>query len=205
MATVVVGMPIFCQTFCTMKRFFGLVVAMMHAVVVMASASVQLQQSDHFDGKRFHNIEKTPGKSLWQVLKWRFSRTAPVENGLDTKVTPSKPPTKIANDDVRITFVGHSTFLLQANNMNVLTDPIWSKRCSPVSFLGPERLKEPGIRFEDLPKIDVVVVSHNHYDHMDMPTLLRLWQRDRPVFIVPLKNRDTLAEAGIGHVVEQRG
>ncbi len=95
--------------------------------------------------------------------------------------------------------------LLQANNMNVLTDPIWSLRCSPVSFIGPKRLFDAAVNFDDLPKIHIVVISHNHYDHMDLPTLKRLWEKDRPVFFVPLRNASTLKSAGISqiNIIEQ--
>lgn len=159
--------------------------------------------SDHFDGKRFHNLQKTEAKSLWDLLKWRFQRTAPVEDLMPTAKVLETPKVKNETNDIALTWVGHATFLVQANGMNVLTDPIWSDRCSPVSFIGPKRVHEPGIRFEKLPPIHAVVISHNHYDHMDIDTLVKLWQRDRPVFIVPLKNRKTLASAGIGNIVEQ--
>ena len=75
--------------------------------------------------------------------------------------------------------------------LNILTDPIWSERASPFSFVGPRRVRAPGVRFEDLPKIDLVLVSHNHYDHMDLPTLRRLWERDRPLIVTSLGN-DTI-------------
>lgn len=178
-------------------------VALQSCSTLSAKDRETIPVSDHYDGTLFHNQIKTGSKSLLEVLKWRFSRTSPVEDVKHIIVTPTKPAARNSSSNILVTFVGHSTFLVQANNLNILTDPIWSERCSPVSFIGPKRLREPGIRFEDLPKIDVVVISHNHYDHMDVPTIVRLWQRDRPVFVVPLKNRETLNDAGITHVVEQ--
>src|SRR3546814_238299 len=103
------------------------------------------------------------------------------------------------------TWVGHSPVLVQTAGLNILTDPIWSERASPVSFIGPKRVREPGIRFEDLPKIDLVLVSHNHYDHMDLPTLKRLWERDRPLIVTSLGNDTLLRRAGIGAVARDWG
>jgi L-ascorbate metabolism protein UlaG (beta-lactamase superfamily) len=81
---------------------------------------------------------------------------------------------RIDDGRLRVTFVNHATTLVQMDGVNILTDPIWSERCSPVSWAGPKRHRAPGIRFEDLPPIDAVIVSHNHYDHLDIPTLRRL-------------------------------
>jgi L-ascorbate metabolism protein UlaG (beta-lactamase superfamily) len=103
---------------------------------------------------------------------------------------------------MRVTFVNHATTLLQFDGLNVLTDPIWAERCSPVGFAGPRRVRPPGIRFEDLPPIDVVLVSHNHYDHLDLETLKRLERKHRPRFIVGLGNGRLLRDAGIGSVEE---
>jgi N-acyl-phosphatidylethanolamine-hydrolysing phospholipase D len=101
-----------------------------------------------------------------------------------------------------ITWIGHATFLVQLDGVNVLTDPIWSDRASPVSFAGPRRLVAPGIRFEDLPPIHLVVISHDHYDHLDLGTVRRVAAVHRPTFVVPLGFRAWLADVGIGDVVE---
>ena len=96
-----------------------------------------------------------------------------------------------------VTWIGHSTVLVQTAGLNILTDPIWSERASPFSFIGPKRVRAPGVRFEDLPHIDLVLVSHNHYDHMDLPTLQRLWERDRPLIVTSLGNDTILRGEGI--------
>jgi L-ascorbate metabolism protein UlaG (beta-lactamase superfamily) len=96
-----------------------------------------------------------------------------------------------AASEMLVTWIGHATVLVQAGGLNILTDPIWSERASPFSFVGPKRVRAPGVRFEDLPKIDLVLISHNHYDHMDLPTLKRLWERDRPLIVTSLGN-DTI-------------
>jgi len=82
--------------------------------------------------------------------------------------------------------INHSSLLLQLEGMNILTDPIWSERASPFTWVGPRRHRPPGVQWDDLPPIDMVLVSHNHYDHLDLPTLRRLTDRGRPEFVVPI-------------------
>ncbi|HVR83269.1 MAG TPA: MBL fold metallo-hydrolase, partial [Planctomycetota bacterium] len=94
--------------------------------------------------------------------------------------------------------MNHATVLLQMDGLNILTDPIWSYRCSPLSFIGPRRRRPPGLRFEDLPPIDVILISHNHYDHLDLPTLRSLAARDGPRILTGLGNREFLESRGIG-------
>jgi N-acyl-phosphatidylethanolamine-hydrolysing phospholipase D len=101
-----------------------------------------------------------------------------------------------------VTWIGHSTLLIQLNGVNVLTDPHWSQRASPVSFAGPKRLMPPGLLFEDLPAIDVVLISHNHYDHLDVDTIKRLAATHHPLFIVPLGLKSWFATLGITNVDE---
>ncbi|HEV7765101.1 MAG TPA: MBL fold metallo-hydrolase [Thermoanaerobaculia bacterium] len=131
-------------------------------------------KSDHFDGRRFHNIPPTSHADGTDFLKWITSRDeGPWDEWREIALAPP-PPQRVNGGEVRVTWVNHSTFLIQTEGLNILTDPIWSERCSPVAFTGPKRHHAPGIRFEDLPSIDVVLISHNHYDHMDAPTLERL-------------------------------
>ena len=106
---------------------------------------------------------------------------------------------------MRITWVGHATALVQTQGLNILTDPVWSERASPVQFAGPRRVRAPGVRFEDLPKIDVVLVSHNHYDHLDLATLERLWARDRPLIVTSLGNDTILKGRGIQAIARDWG
>lgn len=102
-----------------------------------------------------------------------------------------------------VTWIGHATFLVQMDGVNFLTDPIWSERASPLSFAGPKRLVAPGVAIEDLPPIDFVVISHNHYDHLDLPTLVALAERDSNTrFIVPLENGPLLRKNGIETITE---
>ena len=104
--------------------------------------------------------------------------------------------------EATVTWVGHATLLVQLDGVNVLTDPQWSERASPVSFGGPRRVTPPGLRMEDLPPIHVVVISHDHYDHLDIATVRRLADTHRPRFVVPLGLRAWFADLGIKDVVE---
>jgi N-acyl-phosphatidylethanolamine-hydrolysing phospholipase D len=101
-----------------------------------------------------------------------------------------------------ITWVGHATLLVQVDGLNVLTDPNWSARAGPTSWIGARRLNPPGLAFEDLPRIDVVTISHDHYDHLDLPTVKRLAAVHDPLFVVPLGMAAWFADAGMSRVVE---
>jgi L-ascorbate metabolism protein UlaG (beta-lactamase superfamily) len=144
--------------------------------------------TDHFDGLRFFNPDlpwtKTPFEAfralaLAEKAKWPAKWPSPFRD---------RPPRRVDGAALRVVAVGHATHLIQAAGLNILTDPVWSERCSPVSFTGPKRVCPPGIAFDDLPPIDVVLLSHNHYDHMDVATLSALAARDQPRVIVPLGN-----------------
>ncbi len=142
--------------------------------------------SDHFDGTRFFNTgEPKTDHSLIEVLRWKL-RSRPTPWPASVPVIPVRPERRVAG--LRIIMVGHSSLLIQAAGSNILTDPVWSDRASPVSFLGPARVTAPGIAFDDLPPIDAVLLSHCHYDHMDLATLRRLHERDAPLMAMPLGN-----------------
>lgn len=158
--------------------------------------------SDHFNGKEFVNQGNVRMNNGWDMLKWMTKR----EPGawplwIKSEYGP-KPPDFVGIGELRITFVNHSTVLIQMDSLNILTDPVWSFRISPVDFAGPTRKRNPGIRFEDLPKIHYVLVSHNHYDHMDIPTLKKLQRRDNPIFIVSLGNKPLMVENGMTNTFE---
>ena len=103
----------------------------------------------------------------------------------------------VATGKPTVTWIGHATLLVQMNNISFLTDPTWSNRPSPIPLIGPKRYVKPGIKIGDLPKIDFVVISHNHYDHLDVPTLKLLAERDaETTFLVPLDNGHLLRKNG---------
>jgi L-ascorbate metabolism protein UlaG (beta-lactamase superfamily) len=148
--------------------------------------------SDHFDGKRFFNPSGAIGKDLIDVLTWAGKREPAPWPASVPLAAADKPPERVLGNELRVTFVGHATVLIQTAGFNILTDPIWSERAFMVSWAGPRRVTPPGIAFEDLPPIDLVLVSHNHYDHMDLPTLARLRAAHDPLFVAPLGNQQAL-------------
>ena len=157
-------------------------------------------ESDHFDGHKFHMPNGNDDlKSFWQVLKWKLTAdTQEWPELVPNKNYPLRPLTPV--EKVNATFINHATFLLQLPGVNVLTDPVYSERVSPFTFMGPKRAREPGIPFDTLPKIDVVVISHNHYDHLDIETLKRIDSRFHPLFLVPLGDEKLLLKEGIQNV-----
>jgi L-ascorbate metabolism protein UlaG (beta-lactamase superfamily) len=158
-------------------------------------------RTDHFDGQRFHNHHEGRQSGL-AFLKWRMThQPTPWPPYRDLPFGPP-PPARVDNGALRLTFVNHSTTLIQIDGVNILTDPIWSERPSPVSFAGPRRHRPPGIRFRDLPPIDLVLVSHNHYDHLDVATLHRLQWRHRPRIVTALGNARLMARHGIHGAVD---
>jgi L-ascorbate metabolism protein UlaG (beta-lactamase superfamily) len=156
--------------------------------------------TDHFDGRRFFNPSGANGRSLKDVPRLMATRRTPWPPRIP--VQPRRPPPLQPLDDAIVTFVGHSTFLIQTAAGNILTDPMYSDRASPLRFLGPHRVREPGVRFEDLPAISVVLLSHNHYDHCDVRTLSALERRDGPLVITPLGNGPLVRSAGARRVEE---
>lgn len=144
--------------------------------------------SDHFDGKHFHNITPADPKGFLSIIKWGLTKDeGPWRKWVNADPGPA-PEKRISKGEMRITFVNHSTVLIQMDGVNILTDPIWSERASPVTWAGPHRVRPPGIRYEDLPPIDAVAVSHNHYDHLDVPTLTKLSEDHHPQIFTGLGN-----------------
>jgi N-acyl-phosphatidylethanolamine-hydrolysing phospholipase D len=186
----------------------GLAAACVGAGIVMAD------EPAHHRGDRFQNnyLEFEP-KGLGVLIKWRI---AAAREGLPRPPETATP--RVAADLAFIranaaagsamvpalTWIGHATTLVQAGGISILTDPIFSERASPLSFAGPKRQVPPGIALTELPHIDAVLVSHNHYDHLDAPSIRALAAQagGPPLFIVPLGVKAWLADAGIGNAIE---
>ncbi len=156
----------------------------------------QLPTSDHFDGERFFNPWGINNrKSFWDVLQWRLNGERCAWNREPTNSLRDYPPERVQGEQLRLSFVGHATVLIQTAGVNILLDPHWSERASPFSFAGPKRVNAPGINIADLPPIDWVLISHNHYDHLDLPTIGRLHAaQPRTRYLVPLNNAHLITE-----------
>lgn len=178
------------------------------SVAFMAKSDNQADQiqaykkSDHYDGKKFFNLVKVDTKSFWSVLKWRWTADRQewpekVENSAHPKLASALEPSEVV-----ATFINHATYLFQFQSLNILVDPMFSDRTSPVSFAGPKRVRRPGLEFEQLPGIHYVLVTHNHYDHLDIESLKKLNEKFQPVFLVPLGNKKLLQSEGVSKVFE---
>lgn len=150
-------------------------------------------ESDHFDGRVFHNPGKPMNKGFGTFLKWKFTADKQPWPQYSQLSSYDKPPERVDGGNLRISYVGHATVLIQTQGLNILTDPVWAERASPFQWAGPRRVHPPGIRLEDLPDIDAVLISHNHYDHLDLATIEHLWLRNSPRIIVPLGNNTILS------------
>lgn len=162
--------------------------------------------SDHFDGEHFFNPGAPQARGLGAVLRWQLQRD---RARWPTHVpNPAFPPPAdtIAPGHVSLTFIGHSTFLIRFPSpdgiTSILTDPIFSERCFPVQWMGPRRVRAPGLALQALPPIDAVLLSHNHYDHMDLPSLRALHRRFRPKILTTLGNAQPLRDAGMPNAIE---
>ncbi|TGK35784.1 MBL fold metallo-hydrolase [Leptospira andrefontaineae] len=164
--------------------------------------STKYPNSDHFDGKRFYNPTQVEENGIWRILK--LLATIDLEEWpkkvQNEQTNPIKTP--LYKDQIAITFINHATVLIQTREINILTDPVWSERISPVSWAGTKRVREPGIQMADLPRIDLVVISHNHYDHLDLETLKNLNRKFSPKFLVPLGDKGLLQSEGISNTEE---
>jgi L-ascorbate metabolism protein UlaG (beta-lactamase superfamily) len=142
--------------------------------------------TDHFDGVRFFSPGQPQDKGLVELARWQLGGGR--KDWPESFPSPfrDRPPASVAG--LRVALIGHASFLIQVAGLNILTDPVFSERASPVSFAGPKRVNAPGIAFDHLPPIHAVLVTHNHYDHLDLDSLAAIWQRHRPRVVAPLGN-----------------
>jgi len=157
------------------------------------------------DGKRFSYPSNDPVGSRWDVLRWAVTRKktrwpATLNN---PPAEPVKP--RLHDEQLRITFINHASVLVQCEGLNIITDPVFSKRVSPVSFAGPKRFRAAGLSLHQLPPIDVILISHSHYDHLDVRSIAqigRMRQNDQPIIIAPLNNGKIITNATGLDVIE---
>ena len=155
--------------------------------------------SDHFDGTRFFNPAGLRAQGQSAVPRMLIEPRTPWPK--DVEVHPQRPPSLDGAAAV-VTFIGHATFLIQTAAGNILTDPMYSRCAGPLNLIGPRRVRPPAVRFEDLPPIATVLLSHNHYDHCDLRTLRALARRFNPAVVTPLGNGALVRSTGI-HIVEE--
>ena len=162
------------------------------------------EQSDHYDGQRFYNQDRSTNveKGLSAVLKWKTtSKAKKWPKFVDDNVEP-KLDYDLKQGEGAVTFINHASNLIQFQNHTIITDPVFSERVSPMSWAGPKRHRKVGVELDALPPISIVLISHNHYDHMDMAALKAIYKQHKPLFITPLGNKKYLAEHGIENIVE---
>lgn len=164
----------------------------------------QLPLSDHYNGKVFLNpwmTSKQFGFFDFVLMSLEIQKATWPDFVL--LKNPEVPPaTENSMDQIHYHVVNHSTVIIQMEGLNIITDPILSKRSSPVQWAGPKRVFEAVTNIDNMPNIDVVLISHNHYDHMDVDTILQIDQKFKPLFIVPLGNESFLRKRGIKNVIE---
>ena len=157
----------------------------------------------NFDGSRFYLEGHPPSAKFTDLLKWQFSGGRAKWPRRIDNISHARPPQRVDGAEIHVTWIGHATILLQTAGLNILTDPLLSERASPFSFTGPRRVRAPGIPIEELPKIDLILVSHNHYDHMDLPALRNVARRHRPHIITPLGNTRHIRKAVAGLEIDE--
>jgi len=172
------------------------------STLALATSAAARSPDHHAANGRFTNPHVTSSHGgVFKFLQRRlfgsdtWASYHPDRDGAVPQGTPRLVADGERTDNARVTWVGHSTVLIQHNGVNVLTDPMFSDVASPVGFVGPSRKSAPGLTLETLPRVDIVVISHDHYDHLDAPTIRRLG--NGPQYFVPLGLRDWLMRVGI--------
>lgn len=142
--------------------------------------------SDHFDGLRFASQGPSTDKTARELVRWRLAGGREEWPASYPGLGTDRPPQR--SEALRVVLIGHASLLIQVADVNILVDPVFSERASPFRFAGPRRVNPPGIAFEDLPPIDAILITHNHYDHLDIESLGPLWRTHRSRIAAPLGN-----------------
>ena len=200
-----------------LKIFSLIVLAVLLYGWLLSSSPYKGAVTDHFDGNVFnsHGSEELKRREALEELKerrsvlgwifrrrknsWVYQEKSADKNG-GARETVQKE--RVVGSELVVTFINHSTVLIQTESLNILTDPVWSKYASPVSFMGPKRYASPGLALEDLPPIDIILLSHNHYDHLDLATMKKLSKIHKPRIYSHLGNAAYLKKKGIGGVTD---
>jgi len=157
--------------------------------------------SDHYNGSEFYNPEPSD-HTFGDMLVWLWEMETVKWPEWIYDPSQPKPELYAVHNGCSFTYINHSTTLIQIDSINILTDPIWSDFAGPVSWLGADRVRDPGVKFDDLPPIGIVLLSHDHFDHLDLPTLKKLVKTFNPVILTGLGLKTFLADEDITNVVE---
>jgi L-ascorbate metabolism protein UlaG (beta-lactamase superfamily) len=176
--------------------FISIIFLILIIGLVLSEPGYNGQENDHFDGKRFYNLNGVRAKSFFDVVRWAANRNQGPWREIKDQPFDQVKISQLNDGLPKIWFVNHSTFLIQIGAINILIDPVWSKRVSPFSMMGPRRMRPPGMKYENLPEIDIILISHNHYDHLDLSTLKKLREDYNPRIVVPL---------GVGQLLQKHG
>jgi N-acyl-phosphatidylethanolamine-hydrolysing phospholipase D len=201
------------------KFYFGIEGFFLIFFILLACSSLEVSKKDsplppHHTPTGFQNLSSSlhegSHRGFGGLLRWQLGlgphETPPVSPEEASHVKAEVVPALVSAlrqpdpEKIAITWIGHSTFLIQTQGINILTDPVFSERCSPLPFFGMKRVVPPGLRMEELPPIHLVLISHNHYDHLDAPSIKRLG--DSPTYLVPLGLSKWFDKRGIKNVKE---
>jgi L-ascorbate metabolism protein UlaG (beta-lactamase superfamily) len=176
-----------------MKTFKAAIIVLLIIILIIFLQGCSYYQgpsSDHFDGSRFFSNE--PDHTFFDHIKWMWEmETVEWPEWIDDP--PQPPPiARVKKGELRITYINHATVLIQMDGVNILTDPIWSEGAGPLTWLGTKRVRDPGVRMEELPDIDIILISHDHYDHLDISSLQQLNEKHHPIILVGLGNKHRL-------------
>ena len=180
-----------------MRRRLGVVVSVVLLAAGCGAPVYRGPVSERFDGEQFRYAGPFEERGPLDILRWQVLDGPDAEWPEQIPSRPAVPAPSVPAGRARVTLVNHATVLVQLDGVNLLTDPVWSGRVGPTSWLGPARRQQPGVRFEDLPPIHAVLISHSHFDHLDLPTLRRLSAAHRPRILAGLGTRALLEEAGV--------
>lgn len=160
------------------------------------------KKSDHFDGRLFFNPNGVKVPGVKEIFRWKMQGAQKKWPAAVANVKKPLLPREVLAGEVHVTSIGHITHLIQIQNLNILTDPVFSERASPLQWAGPKRVRPPALQISELPPIHLVLVSHNHYDHMDLASLQQINHLHKPRFLVPLENAGFLKSVGIENLQE---
>ena len=179
-----------------MKKVFFIISAVFICVGCAAMEDSKVEQSPNVKDGKFQNIEPFPEKKFSDVLKFWWGKWEKWPKWIEVDQNRSIP-NLVPEGEYQVSFMTHASFLIQLGNLNIITDPHFTERSSPFSFVGPKRVHLPGIALDDLPKIDLVFISHNHFDHMDEASIKMLNDKFKPKFLVGLANAHYLKDFGV--------